>query len=124
LFELRAPAILDHLEPPATQFDDLLLKDDLSSIIHIHKSIFEQFDKQFKNFLSKGTNPSILSHYNARIISVQVEIVEYENECMRWLFNTIVEAGNYNKKTYSNKKMDIVREKVRKIYVMVDLNED
>jgi hypothetical protein len=78
LFDPGAPAIIDHLEPPATQFDDLLLEDDLSSIIHIHKSVFEQFGKQFKNFLSKGTNPSILSHYNARISYLQVELVEYE----------------------------------------------
>jgi hypothetical protein len=60
LFEPEAPAIIDYLEPPATLFDDLLLKDDLSSTIHIHKSIFEHFHKQFKNFILKGTNPSIL----------------------------------------------------------------
>jgi hypothetical protein len=37
LFEPEAPAIIDYLEPPATRFDDLLLEDDLSSVIHIHK---------------------------------------------------------------------------------------
>jgi hypothetical protein len=101
LFEPGEPAITDRLEPPAMRFDDFLLKDDLSSIIHIHKSVFEHFDKQLKNFLLKGTNPSILSHYNARISFVQGELVEYEK-----------------------KKMDKVREKVREICVMVDLNED
>jgi hypothetical protein len=43
---------------------------------------------------------------------------------MRGLFNTMVEQGNYNKKTYNKKKMDKVREKVREICAMVDLNED
>jgi hypothetical protein len=94
LFEPGAPAIIDHLEPPAKQFDDLLLEDDLLSLIHIHKSIFEHFDKQFKNFLLKGTTPSILSHYNAQISCVQVELVEYEKEFMSGLFNTMVEEGN------------------------------
>jgi hypothetical protein len=58
--------------------DDLILEDDLSLGIHIHKSIFEHFHKQFKNFILKGTNNSILSHYNARIGCVQVELVEFE----------------------------------------------
>jgi hypothetical protein len=102
----------------------LLLEDDLSSGIHIHKSIFENFHKQFKNSLLKGTNPYILSHYNARIRCVQVELVEYEKEFMRGLLNAMVEERNYNKKTYNKKKMDKVREKVRKICAMVDLNED
>jgi hypothetical protein len=124
LFEPEAPAIIDYLQPPATQFDDLILEDDLSSGIHIHKSIFECFHKQFKNFLLKVTNPSILSHYNARIRCVQVDLVEYEKEYMRGLFNTMVEQGNYNKNTYNKKKMDKVREKVREICEMVDLNED
>jgi hypothetical protein len=124
LFEPEAPTIIDYLEPPATQFDDLILEDDLSSGIHIHKSIFEHFHKQFKNFLFKGTTPSILSHYNARIRCLQVELVEYDKEYMRGLFNTMVEQGNYNKKTYNKNKMDKVREKVREICVMVDLNED
>jgi hypothetical protein len=56
LFEPEAPAVIHYLEPPATQFHGLLLEDDLSSGIHIHKSIFEHFHKQFKNFLLKGTN--------------------------------------------------------------------
>jgi hypothetical protein len=43
---------------------------------------------------------------------------------MRGLFNTMVEEGNFNKKTYNKKKMDIVTEKVREICAMVDLNED
>jgi hypothetical protein len=124
LFEPGASAIIDRLEPPVTQFDDLLLEDDLSSIIHIHKSVFEHFDNQFKNFLSKGTNPSILSYYNAWISSVWVELLEYEKELMRGMFNTMIEAENYNKKTYDNEKMDIVREKVCEICAMVDLNED
>jgi hypothetical protein len=102
----------------------LLLEDDLSSIIHIHKSVSEHFDKQFRKILSKGTNPSILSHYNARISSLQVELVHYEKELMCGLFNTMVEERNYNKKTYNKKKMDTVREKVREICAMVNLNED
>jgi hypothetical protein len=106
LFNPGAPAIIDHLELPAILFDDLLLEDDLSSIINIHKSVFEHFDKQFKNFLSKGTTPSILLHYNARISYVQVELVEYEKEFMRGMFNTMVEERNYNKKTYNKKKME------------------
>jgi hypothetical protein len=124
LFEPVAPAILDYLEPPATQFDDLLLEDDLSLGIHIHKSIFEHFHKQFKNFLLKGTYHSILSNYNARIHCVQVKRVEYKKELMRGMFNSMVEEGNYNKKTYNKKKMDKVTEKVREICAMVDLNED
>jgi NAD-specific glutamate dehydrogenase len=95
-----------------------------SSIIHIHKSVFEQFDKQLKNCLLKGTNPSIMSHYNARISCVQVELVDYEKEFMHGLFNTMVEEGNYNKKTYNKKKIDTLREKVREICAMVVLNED
>jgi hypothetical protein len=122
LSEPEAPAIINFLEPPTTQFDDLILKDDLSSGIHIHKSIFEHFHKQFKKILLKETNPSILSHYNARICCVQVELVEYEKEYLRGLFNTMVEQGNYNKKTYNKNKMDKVREKVREICAMVDLN--
>jgi hypothetical protein len=102
----------------------LLLEDDLSSNNHIHKSIFEHFHNQFKNFLLKGTNPSILSHYNAQICCVRVELVDYEKEFTHGLFNTMVEEGNYNKKTYNNNKMDKVREKVREICAMVDLNED
>jgi thiamine kinase-like enzyme len=102
----------------------LLLEDDLSSLIHIHKSIFDHFHKQLKNFLLKGTNPFILSHYDAQIICVQVELIEYEKEFMRGMFNTMVEEGNYNKKTYNKKKMDKAREKVRTFCAMVDLNED
>jgi predicted transcriptional regulator YdeE len=124
LFEPGSPAIIDHLKPPATRFDDLLLEDDCSSIIHIHKSVFEHFDKQFKNFLSKGIHPSILSHYNAQISYVHVALVEYEKEFMRGMSNTMVEEGNFNKKTYNKKKMDTVREKVREICAMVDLNEN
>jgi hypothetical protein len=124
LFEPEAPAIIDYLEPPATHFDDLLLEDDLSSGIHIHKYIFEHFYKQFIHFILKGTNHFILSNYNARIRCVQIELVEYEKEFMGGMFNTMVKEGNYNKKTYNKKKMDKVREKVRKICAMVDLNED
>jgi hypothetical protein len=40
------------------------------------------------------------------------------------MFNTTGEEENYNKKTYNKKKMDKVREKVREICAMVDLNED
>jgi hypothetical protein len=43
---------------------------------------------------------------------------------MHGLFNTMVEEGNYNKNTCNKKKMDKVREKVREICAMVDLNED
>jgi hypothetical protein len=124
LLQPEAPAIMDYLEPPATRFDDLILEEKLSSDIHIHKSIFEHCHKQFKKILLKGTNPSILSHYNARIHCVQVELVEYEKAYMRGIFNTMVEQGNYNKKTYNKKKMDKVREKVHEICAMVDLNED
>jgi hypothetical protein len=63
-------------------------------------------------------------HYNDRISYAQVELVEYEKEFMRGLFNTMVEEGNYNKKTYNKKKMDTMREKVREICAMVDLNEN
>jgi hypothetical protein len=30
LFEPEEPVIIDHIEPPATRFDDFLLEDDLS----------------------------------------------------------------------------------------------
>jgi hypothetical protein len=43
---------------------------------------------------------------------------------MRGLFDTMVEEGDFNKKTYNKKKMDKVREKVCEICAMVDLNED
>jgi hypothetical protein len=37
---------------------------------------------------------------------------------------TMCALTNYNKKTYNNKKMDKVREKVPEICAMVDLNKD
>jgi hypothetical protein len=43
---------------------------------------------------------------------------------MHGMFNTMFEEGNYNNKTYNKKKMGKVREKVREICAMVDLNED
>jgi hypothetical protein len=43
---------------------------------------------------------------------------------MRGMFSTMVEEGNYNRRTYNNKKIDTVREKVCEICAMVDLNED
>jgi hypothetical protein len=54
---------------------------------HHSKVSIEHLDTDFKDFLSKGTNPAILSHYKALIHAVEFDLVKYERECMRELFN-------------------------------------
>jgi hypothetical protein len=54
---------------------------------------------------------------------VKIDLVKYEREHMHGIFNKIIEEGNFNKNIYNKKKMDIVRQKVHDICVMVKLND-
>jgi hypothetical protein len=55
---------------------------------------------------------------------VQFDLVNYEREYMRGLFNKMIEEGTFNKKVYSKKKMDISRKKVHDIDAMTDLDKE
>jgi hypothetical protein len=50
-------------------------------------------DKEFKDFLWKGTHSATLSHYKAQICAVELDLVKYEREYMHRLFKKRLKKG-------------------------------
>jgi hypothetical protein len=122
LFDPEQRAIVPHLKAPASRFDSLL-ETPLSPLLSIPDCVFHHFHHSIKTFMDLERDPFFTGHYTEAIRSVQLKLVQYECEHMRLLFAKMIDTGTYDKKKYTKKKMDVVRENVDFVMRMAKIED-